>query len=98
MPGQFYSVVAKFAVAVEVGPGLLGISTPEHDWQDLFDVVKTGELSIRQYCHLQRVPRQPMIIVLPEFDETNRQPKIIGGIIDIHMHVRNSIDICFGNK
>ena len=45
-------MVAEFAVAVEVGPGLLGVSAPEHDREDLFDVIETGKLSIRQYCHL----------------------------------------------
>ena len=98
MPRQLYCVVAEFAVTVEVGPGLLGISASEHHRQDLFYTVETCELPIWQNCHFQRVPRQPVIVILPEFDETNGQPKVIGGIVDIHMHIRNSIEIGFRNQ
>ena len=38
VPGQFYYVVAVFALAVEIGPGLFCVTTSEHYWQDLLDV------------------------------------------------------------
>lgn len=97
-PSQFNGVTAEFRLAVEVGPGLDGVSATEHDWHYLLKIVKVGELSVRKDGHLHYIRWHVVVLRIFELDEVDGQPQIIACISYFHVHVCYSIEIGFRDE